>query len=65
MSRQQMLVLLAEALQELFFPWVEACAGPLAALSTASPHEDVRSYAMAGVCDTAAPCVPNTAQNAS
>jgi hypothetical protein len=44
----QMVLLLAEALQELFFPWVEASAGVLAHLSTASPHEDVRSYAMAG-----------------
>jgi hypothetical protein len=43
-----MVLLLAEALQELFFPWVEASAGILAHLATASPHEDVRSYAMAG-----------------
>jgi hypothetical protein len=47
-----MVLLLAEALQELFFPWVEASAGILAHLATTSPHEDVRSYAMAGWCIT-------------
>eukprot|EP00953_Heterococcus_sp_UTEX-ZZ885_P021092 11780-Heterococcus_DN1.PRE.1 len=44
-----MVLLLAEALQELFFPWVEASAGILAHLATTSPHEDVRSYAMAAL----------------
>lgn len=45
----QMILLLAESLQELFFPWVEATARALSHLATSSPHDDVRTYAMAAL----------------
>ncbi|CAM9482473.1 unnamed protein product [Choristocarpus tenellus] len=52
----QMLLLLADALQEHFLPYVEAVADQLAALVNTSPHDDVRTFCMAGLPELVRSC---------
>ncbi|CAM9729618.1 unnamed protein product, partial [Ectocarpus sp. 12 AP-2014] len=52
----QMILLLAEALQEHFLPYVEAVAGQLARLVNSSPHDDVRTFCMAAMPELVRAC---------
>lgn len=52
----QMILLLAEALQEHFLPYVEAVAGQLANLVNTSPHDDVRTFCMAAMPELVRSC---------
>eukprot|EP00903_Cladosiphon_okamuranus_P012399 g11621.t1 len=52
----QMILLLAEALQEHFLPYVEAVAGQLARLVNTSPHDDVRTFCMAAMPELVRAC---------
>ncbi|CAN0226501.1 unnamed protein product [Pylaiella littoralis] len=53
----QMILLLAEALQEHFLPYVEVVAGQLARLVNTSPHDDVRrTFCMAAMPELVRAC---------
>ncbi|CAM9494764.1 unnamed protein product [Ascophyllum nodosum] len=52
----QMILLLAEALQEHFLPYVESVAGQLAKLINTSPHDDIRTFCMAAMPELVRSC---------
>ncbi|CAM9996505.1 unnamed protein product, partial [Discosporangium mesarthrocarpum] len=61
----QMLLLLAEALQEHFLPYVEVVSDQLAALVNTSPHDDVRTFCMAGLPELVRSCGKAAAMHGS